>query len=140
MEKQLEHFEEKLKGIRYKLNLMRRWAIRFHCAFTGQTREGVLQKYQGKPSRELLMDVLGELRKYTDHLLGDEVLFLLFRTLLTRSIKPTCRLSQLLRCSRMTCRCVITGSGLPWMIRWSKKTEDMMAHQRRITCSITGER
>lgn len=52
---------------------MRKWALRFHCAFTGCAKEQASTKYQGKPISKLITDVLAELNKYTDHLVGDEV-------------------------------------------------------------------
>ena len=50
---------------------MRKWALRFHCAFTGCVKEQAAAKYQGKPISKLISDVLGEVNKYTDHLVGD---------------------------------------------------------------------
>jgi hypothetical protein len=63
-----------LKDIKNKKDLMRKWALRFHCAFTGCAKEQASTKYQGKPISKLITDVLAELNKYTDHLVGDEVL------------------------------------------------------------------
>jgi predicted nuclease with TOPRIM domain len=64
LQKQLEALEATLKDIKYKKDLMRKWATRFHSAFTGSHQ-------QGRPFKELLLEVLGEISKYTEHLLGD---------------------------------------------------------------------
>ena len=63
---------------------MKKWALRFHCAFTGCAKEQAATKYQGKPFSKLISDVLGEVNKYTDHLVGDEVLLRPFRILRTQ--------------------------------------------------------
>lgn len=79
LQKQLETLEVTLKDIKYKKELMRKWATRFHSAFLDRPRE------QGpRPLKELLLQVLGEVSKYTEHLLGDEVHKMRYRTLLTR--------------------------------------------------------
>jgi hypothetical protein len=67
---------------------MRKWATRFHSAFTGRSRE-----QPSRPFKDMMLEVLGEISKYTEHLLGDEVLYFLCRIREIALIEPLCRLS-----------------------------------------------
>ncbi len=99
LQKRIDQLEEELKDIKYKKDLMKKWALRFHCAFTGCTKEQAATKYQGKPFSRLISDVLGEVNKYADHLVGDEVDLSLLRILHTLLIRPSSQPSRASRSS-----------------------------------------
>lgn len=54
---------------------MTKWATRFYSSFSNRPREQITQKYQNRPPNDIIKDVLMEITKYLDHLMGDEVAF-----------------------------------------------------------------
>ena len=60
---------------------MRKWAVKLSCALQGKTKEQNLKK---KPIKEIVKSALLELQNCAEKILGEEVSFLIFRTVQTR--------------------------------------------------------
>ena len=76
--------EESIFDIHEKKELWKKWAIKLFYSFGEKTREKVKTEFSDKPFKELINTALLELNKYSSSIIGDEVVFMIFRTTQTR--------------------------------------------------------
>lgn len=71
LKKEIEGVESTLKNIEEKEELMSKWAFKLLCAFHNKSKEYFQKKFVEKSVKELLVQALNEIVKYTDSVLGE---------------------------------------------------------------------